>query len=143
MTEFGHWHVTTADLCVDAWGTGPFLIVAGDGKSYRFEDSDLFGPALIKKNGDPLASPWPPERCAFWRAHKIWRRQGRRTEDGNCIWDEPKPSTVRHIGGRNYMHVEAGEEDGVTLVLTSDGTRVPLQEYLRRQRALKLSRSTG
>lgn len=137
VTEFGHHALINTNLCLDAWGTGPFVIVAGDGKSYRFEDSDRFGPSLIKKNGEPLANPWPSEGCAFWRAHRIWKRQWRRTEDGiNCIWDEPKPSTARHIGGRTYMQVEAGEEDGVTLVLTSsDGTRMPLQEYLRRQRA--------
>lgn len=136
MSEFGHIHGRGDGVFFDAWGVGPFVIAAG-GRSYRFEDSDRFGPALVKKNGDPLASPWPPERCPFWRAHSIWRRQGRRTEDGIiCIWDEPKPSVLRHIRGRNYMQVEAGEEDGATLVELPDGTRIPMRAHLHARRAL-------
>lgn len=117
MDEFGHTGIISPNVCIDAWGIGPFVIAAG-GKSYRFEDSDRFGPALVNKRGDPLKNPWPPERCPFWRAHRIWKRQGRRTEDGViCIWDEPKPQTVRMIGRRSCIIVEHGEEDGKTIVL--------------------------
>src|SRR4051812_45266535 len=120
MSEFGHNAIISPNVCIDGWGTGPFVIVAEDGKSYRFEDSDRFGPALVKKNGDPLASPWPSERCAFWRAHRIWKRQGRRTEDGiNCIWDEPKPQIIRMIGRRSAVIVDHGEEDGKVVRLSA------------------------
>lgn len=112
--EFGHDAIVSKDFCIDAWGVGPFVIEVG-GKSYRFEDSDRFGPALIKENGDPLTNPWPPERCPFWRAHRLWRRQGRRThEDGiTCRWDEPRPMFVRRFDKRTCLIVENGEEDGI------------------------------
>ncbi|MBN8979327.1 MAG: hypothetical protein J0I08_22955 [Rhizobiales bacterium] len=111
MAEFGHKAYIGGGMCIDAWGAGPFVISAG-GKSFRFEDSDRFGPHLIKKNGELFDNPWPSERSPFWRAHRIWVRQGRRTEDGvNCIWDEPKPTKYRKIRGAKFI-VENGEEDG-------------------------------
>jgi hypothetical protein len=114
-SDFGHISSIGGGLCFDAWGAGPFCIVAG-GKSFRFEDSDRFGPSLVKKNGDVCANPWPGERSQFWRAHRIWVRQGRRTEDGeNCVWDEPQPTIVRKIG-RTFFVVSDGEEDGETIV---------------------------
>lgn len=119
--EFGHVYYSGSGLCIDSWGIGPFVI-AIEGKSYRFEDSDRFGPALVKRNRDPIANPWPSPRCPFWRAHRIWKLQGRRTEGGtNCIWDEPKPQTIRMLNKRNAIIVEAGEEDGKTIVLGADG----------------------
>lgn len=127
MGEFGHTGIISQGVCIDAWGVGPFVIAAG-GKSYRFSDSDRFGPNLCDRHGDPLKNCYPPERSPFWRAHRIWVRQGRRTEDGViCIWDEPKPQTVRMIGRRSCVIVEHGEEDGETIVLpaetTGDGQR--------------------
>jgi len=89
MTDFGHMGAITPNVCIDVWGAGPFFIEAG-GQRFRFGDSDRFGPYLANRHGDPLANPWPAERSPFWRAHRIWVRQGRRLEDGvNCIWDEP------------------------------------------------------
>ncbi len=116
MAEFGHIASIGDNLCIDVWGAGPFLITV-DKKQYRFEDSDRFGPALIKKNDELLANPYPGERSPFWRAHRLWVRQGRQTKDsGECVWREPKPTKVRKIG-RSYMIVENGEEDGATIVL--------------------------
>lgn len=112
--EFGHNAAIIPGVArIDSWGVGPFVIEAA-GKSFRFEDSDRFGPALVNKRGDPLAKPYPSERSPFWRAHRIWKRQGRRlAEDGaTCIWDEPKPTTVRMIGRRDAVIVENGDEDG-------------------------------
>ena len=106
---------------MDSCGAGPFVINAG-GKSYRFEDSDQFGPSLITPRGDIAAKPWPAERSPFWRAHRIWRLQGRRVlEDGiSCVWDEPKPQIIRHIGGKHYEIIESGEEDGCTIKLETN-----------------------
>jgi hypothetical protein len=115
MTEFGHKAFIGGGMCIDSWGVGPFVIAAG-GKSFRFEDSDRFGPSLVKKNGDIAANPWPATGSPFWRAHRIWVRQGRRLEDGkNCIWDEPKPQILKRIGGRHYIVIQNGEEDGETI----------------------------
>ncbi len=119
MSEFGHIAHIGGGMCIDAWGVGPFLISSA-GKSFRFEDSDRFGPNLIKKNGDPLANPFPPKRSPFWRAHRIWVRQGRRVEaDGvSCIWDEPTPSKYVRIGKRAIYLVESGEDDGAMIEVT-------------------------
>lgn len=113
--EFGHvGQIIPGFGCIDSWGVGPFVITAENGKTYRFEDSDRFGPALVKEDGDPLKNPWPRERDPFWRAHMLWRKQGRRLEpDGfTCIWHEPKPHTFYRIDRRNVMLVEGGDEDG-------------------------------
>jgi hypothetical protein len=112
MAEFGHVGIISGSVCIDSWGVGPFVIDAG-GKSFRFEDSDRFGPLLISKRGEQLKNPYPAERSPFWRAHRIWVRQGRRLEDGKvCIWDEPKPTLIKRFNRKTAVVVEAGEEDG-------------------------------
>lgn len=118
--EFGHLGVIGPNLCMDAWGAGPFVISAG-GKLYRFEDSDRFGPSLVTLGGD-IAAVQPGENSPFWRAHRLWVRQGRRlAEDGvTCLWDEPAPMIVRHLGGRHYDIVEPGEEDGALIKLPKE-----------------------
>ena len=116
MSEFGHVYSIGKNLCFDSWGVGPFIIDV-KGKPYRFEDSDRFGPALLKKDGELKANPYPAEGHPFWRAHRIWVRQGRRMEDGKvCIWDEPKAQTLKRIG-RHYIVIQNGEEDGETITL--------------------------
>lgn len=118
MSEFGHHGVMTPDFCIDWWGEGPFFIEI-EGKRFRFIDSDRFGPQLSTKHGDPAANPWPATRSPFWRAHRIWKRQGRRlAEDmATCIWDEPKPQLVRRINKHNFMIIEHGEPDGKVIEL--------------------------
>lgn len=116
MAEFGHIASIGGGMCIDVWGVGPFTITVGK-KEYRFEDSDRFGPALIGRNGELLKNPYPSERSQFWRAHRLWVRQGRQTrDDDTCVWREPKPTKVRKVG-RSFMVVENGEEDGETIVL--------------------------
>lgn len=117
MTEFGHFASIGGGVCVDYWGAGPFWIRADNGKLYRFSDSDRFGPYLATKLGDPTKNPYPRERHPFWRAHRIWARQGRRLDGDKCIWDEPKPQTIRMIGKRSAIIVDGGEEDGKTITL--------------------------
>jgi hypothetical protein len=47
----------------------------------------MFGPTTIKKNGE-FTKEQPGMRSIFWDAHKLWARQGRRTEsDGvTCVY---------------------------------------------------------
>lgn len=122
MSDFGHNAMAFNSagayvVRVDSWGDGPFVLEA-EGKSFRFEDSDRFGPYLLTKRDEIAANPYPGKYSPFWRAHRIWVRQGRRVEDaGNywkCLWDEPKATVAKHIGGRYYMIVDHGEEDGKT-----------------------------
>lgn len=114
MSEFGHKYASGGGLCIDAWGAGPFVIEHA-GKRWPFEDSDRFGPALVKANGDPLANPWPTEKSIFWRLHHIWRKQGRRVAgDGvTCVleYSEPRP-TKYVVRGREMIVVEHGDHDG-------------------------------
>ena len=112
MADFGHIGIIAGGVCLDAWGVGPFVI-EGKGTIYRFEDSDRFGPNLIKKDGDP-AKNQPGERSPFWKAHRLWVRQGRRTADDGmtCIYDQPRPTLYKKIARGFRLIVENGDEDG-------------------------------
>lgn len=117
MAEFGHSAAIVGGFCLDSWGSGPFVITDANGKTYLFEDSDRFGPNLVKRNGDMPVNPWPPERSAFWRAHLLWCHQGRLVaEDGiTCIWHEPKPTTyyVERRGRQRWIvATDEGEPHG-------------------------------
>lgn len=113
MSEFGHSHAIGAGFCVDGWGAGPFWIEA-KGKKFRFGDSDLFGPFLCDRHGDPLKNELPPECSPFWTAHRVWVRQGRRlADDGKtCVYDWPKPTIIRITAARQIIVVEQGDECG-------------------------------
>lgn len=125
--EFGHnATIILGVACFDAWGSGPFIIEA-EGKTFRFGDSDRFGPYLCDRLGDPVATPYPPERSPFWRAHRIWKRQGRKVAaDGvTCLWAEPKPDKGFRIGRRSFFLVEDGEEDGEFIEVPRPATPPP------------------
>ncbi len=121
-SNFGHMatvgKIGSYAVRMDSWGDGPFVLEV-DGKSFRFEDSDRFGTSLLTKSNEVAKNPSPGVRSPFWRAHRIWVRQGRRTEEfedhWKCVWDEPKPRIVNHIGGRNYWIEESGDPDGKTI----------------------------
>lgn len=114
--NFGHTGAGGNGTFIDTWGVGPFHIVADDRKTYRFEDSDQFGPYLITRNGD-VASKQPGARSPFWHAHWLWKRQGRQIDvDGrSCIWRGPKPH-VWTKKGRQLVLIECGEDDGQNIV---------------------------
>jgi hypothetical protein len=127
--EFGHKYATVRDASgqifhIDAWGAGPFTIHAAS-KAFRFKDSDRFGPYLLNRRGDILDKQ-PREGSPFWRAHRIWVRQGRRLEGDACIWDEPKPTKVVKIAGRTSFVVECGDEDGETIVIEDEAARAAI-----------------
>lgn len=97
--EFGHFYHRGGGICVDSWGAGPFILHHA-GKTYRFEDSDRFGPWLVTKRGEPFSQQLG-ERSPFWRAHKFWRGQGRQLadDDETCVFEctvslEPVEETV-------------------------------------------------
>lgn len=112
MGDFGHFSATGAGFHVDGWGAGPFFIEA-NGKRYRFEDSDQFGPALVDRRGDPIKNPWPNETSPFWPAHTAWVKGGRKLADDGvtCVYTLPRPTVVR-IKGRQIIVISEGDEDG-------------------------------
>lgn len=112
MTEFGHITIKIGNTHIDSWGAGPFVIVVGD-KSFRFEDSDRFGPSTVTKSGNICATQ-PGERSPFWRAHMAWRKQGRRLEpDGvTCIYEALRPTKVKLLRNGDAVVVEHGDDDG-------------------------------
>lgn len=121
MSEFGHFgKVIPGFGCIDSWGAGPFEIIVG-AKRFRFEDSDRFGPTLIKRDGSEISNQ-PTERHPFWRGYDPWRAQGRQLADDGvtCIWCEPKPTTVMKLHGRQHLTIEDGEDGGQVIVLPFD-----------------------
>lgn len=78
---------------------GPTLKISVNGKIISFEDHSYCGPsALSKRTGDPLRHQ-PP---GFLNAATLWCQQGKRVENGLCVWDhEPEPIT-KHMGGKHY-----------------------------------------
>ena len=111
--EFGHVGRVCAGFALDTWGSGPFLLTVG-GKTFRFEDSDRFGPQLVTKRGDICATQ-PDERSLFWRAHRQWVKQGRKTgDDGtSCLFDPgaTRPTKYSWVNGAAVI-VEHGDDDG-------------------------------
>lgn len=80
---------------------GPVQTIRVRGKPYRFEMHHYCGPFTVKKNDDPTANQ-PEPGDPFWEAVTLWDRQGRKVENGECVWfHEPEP-ILEHLGGRNY-----------------------------------------
>ena len=98
MGDFGHCFAsgTFPDerFHIDAWGTGPFFIRVL-GKRYKFEDSDMFGPFLLNKDGSVSSKQPISERHPFWLGYQMWRNGGRRVRWGGrvCVYEKPKPGT--------------------------------------------------
>lgn len=83
MSGYGHLHSGTSMRdggFLDVWGRGPFVIEVGD-KSYRFEDSNQFGPSLLRKDNE-IASRQPGANSPFWDAWRAWVDQGRMIKEG-------------------------------------------------------------
>lgn len=75
------------------------------GKTYRFEWHSYSGPARVKENGEIHGH----QPMAFLRAASLWNLQGRRVENGMCVWHEPR-QPVTEMRGRRRVIVEPGEE---------------------------------
>ena len=114
MSEFGHTTINGPGFHIDSWGVNEFKIIV-DGREYRFEDSSRFGPALHKKDGSLRAKPWLNEKHPFWRAHDLWRLQGRQVgADGVCKWREPIPTYVKIINRKIHI-LSKGEPYGLVI----------------------------
>lgn len=91
MTEFGHEWAVGPGFRMDNWGVGPFELTIGKIK-YRFEDSDRFGPSMLKRDGELRDKPWFNEGHPFWDHHHWWVSQGRKTEEDGvtCVYVAPE-----------------------------------------------------
>lgn len=79
------------------------LRIVAAGRSFRFEFSHRFGPALLDKRGE-TRSTLPPMRSPFWKALQLWCKQGHRVEDGHAVYDIPEPGqTFVRITGRQWL----------------------------------------
>ncbi len=97
MAEFGHNYGRIPGFGRwDSWGAGPFVL-EHKGKSWRFEDSDQFGPSLVRKDGE-VASRQPGEKSLFWALHRAWVRCGRKVDGDRCVFWLPKEKEAD--GGR-------------------------------------------
>lgn len=99
MGEFGHTsaRVFVGDgsfAMVDAWGTGPFMFRI-DGRRVFFEDSDMFGPSVLRKSDMQPSDRQPAEKSRFWDAYGMWRKAGRPVRGKGrvkvAVWSEPQP----------------------------------------------------
>jgi hypothetical protein len=112
-SDFGHSFVNAAGCHIDSWGAGPFVITAG-GKTFRFEDSDRFGPSFVDRHDRIKENQLLPSTSPFWSAYSCWKQQGRRIGEDrfSCIWDEPKPTLVERVAGRHVKVISFGDEHG-------------------------------
>jgi len=100
MTEFGHTSAAFkifGHVCrMDNWHAGPFTI-AVNGRTWRFEDSDRFGPAILTKHDEPVPSV-PGGKSPFWPAWEVWKEQGRRVADDGitCVWNATDVARAEH-----------------------------------------------
>lgn len=80
------------------------VTIAINGQVFRFEWSDRFGPLMLGKRGQPLANMLPT-RSLFWKALHWWIKQGKRVENGRCLY-EPVVPVITHwlrIDRRNLI----------------------------------------
>ena len=98
MGQFGHHAsiVRTKEFSarIDSWGSGPFMFRI-DGKRVFFEDSDMFGPAVVRVRDWNPSDRQPGERSRFWDAYGMWRKAGRPLRGTGrvkvAVWKEPQP----------------------------------------------------
>ncbi len=86
-----------------------------DGKTYRicvgartflFDWSDRFGPTLVDKDGRQLSAALPRR---FVIAASLWAVQGKRVEDGMCVWHTPRKPVFKIQNGMMVI-IEDGEK---------------------------------
>lgn len=81
---------------VSSYGAGPFMFRI-DGKRVFFEDSDMFGPVVVRKSDWNPSERQPSEKSRFWDAYGMWRKAGRPFRGIGKVkvarWSEPKRGT--------------------------------------------------
>ena len=119
--SFGHEAATinTGGLSahIDIWGAGPFMFRI-DGKRVFFEDSDRFGPAVLRKSDWNPSDRQPGEKSRFWDAYGMWRKAGRPLRGKGrvkvAVWKEPQPGLywVDTVTGLSHFLSDPDLPDG-------------------------------
>lgn len=78
------------------------------GKEWIFEDHPYCGPSVLNKRGDPLEKQ-PAQKSPFWECVNLWYQQGKKIDNGICLWVAPKKEKYEHIVGKHWRFV--GYED--------------------------------
>ena len=79
------------------------LRIVAAGRSFRFEFSHRFGPALLDKRGE-VKSSLPRQREPFWPALQLWCQQGHKVENGHAVYEIPAPGqTFVRLAGRQWV----------------------------------------
>lgn len=59
--------------CCGQSSAGVHTITDASGRAWTFENTRMFGPFVLGKNGDPLKRQ-PGRRSRFWAAYDEWKR---------------------------------------------------------------------
>lgn len=119
----------------DSFSSGPFVL-EHEGRSWRFEFSEQFGPSLVDDQGEILSrQPTSPHHPFFGPFHQ-WLWQGQQLDGDRCVFCSEmtgRPNIVRHVGGFDYELVRKGghEESPVILIDDSNADRFP---FFRKRR---------
>ena len=96
--------------CRQSFGDGMVLVMAGgpmrrisvNGRIIEFEMHPYSGPAILKRNGEPLKK----QPMDFLHAASLWAQQGEKIdENGLCVWYHEPKEILRHLGGRHWLIV--------------------------------------
>ena len=74
---FGHHGARMGNGFIDTWGLGP-LLLRYRGKTWRFEHSNMFGPAMLTVDGNISDRQPVSESHPFWAAFSAWQASGMR-----------------------------------------------------------------
>ena len=64
---------------------GPTLKMTVSGKPYYFEMHRFCGPVFTDKKGNGVTTQ-PGEQHLFWTHFDAWMRQGKKVENGHCVY---------------------------------------------------------
>lgn len=118
MSGYGHkainGHIDGMMFHLDSWG-GPPLVFLIDGKRVLFEDSDMFGPSVLRWSDHHPKAIQPGSRNRFWDAYMMWRKAHRPVKMGKvAIWKDPQPGTYwkDDVTGISHFLTEPDLDDG-------------------------------
>jgi hypothetical protein len=75
------------------------LKISVGGKIIDFEMHPYCGPTILnKRTGSPLKN----QPTAFLESASLWAKQGKKMENGLCLWYHEPKEILQHMGGRHW-----------------------------------------